>query len=355
MVGLSLQKWIRHSNSIAVATLFLLMVLTVTFSLKNDAINFVSLRLATNVTETKQTSEFNIGAVFRLLHLDANVGAHDCRVEASVLESRLFDKTKIDSRAACFILVMPLMHAAVLIGVAKVIDTWAVFASFLLTIIILMLMFIFKQGGKQLRGIVSLTGSLVVLLYVSFWVLAWASGEHSKLRTAQLAGFTAGLSMLLITYFIVLKKTNSRIDSLKSESSKDEARQKEFYGTVLKQEALYICISVGFTVVSVTTWVCYTSKTNPGKQVALILSAAFLLQTGLTIFIFYRMKSVIYNKPKLDVVRQQFLDAGISSDNDDNEDDALTENSQELRHVAANVGIDESDTMQLVNITSSTA
>ena len=60
------------------------------------------------------------------------------------------------------------------------------------------------------------------------------------------------------------------------------------------------------------------------------------------------MKSVIYNANQLDVVRQQFLDAGISSDNDDNDDDALTEAVKV--GVAANVGIDESDTMQLVNI-----
>ena len=329
---LTIQEWIRETNLLAVLTLFLLSILAATFSIQNKDFNSVDLRLVRNATSTRFASKLNVGAVFVMAIFFQLLGHAIIAWKAPIVENMILNNDKLDSRALCLILSFPLLHAAVLVGVAQVADSWAVFASFLMTFLILILMFIFEKGGKRSKLVQYITVFVVLVLYVAFWILAWKSGAHSKIRRAQLGGFNCGVLLLLVIYFIALRNTSARIRALSEKKQDGDSVNEKCYAIVLQQEAIYVCITVGFAMVAVTTWICYTSSENPGRKVAIAVSISALLQLLLCVSITQRLRYVVFDKNQLKQMRERLLhqesiyitntaaQIGIDSDSDTDKD-----------------------------------
>ena len=198
---LTIKEWIRETNLLAVLVLFFLGVLAAVFSIQDKVATSVDLKLVTNATTTKATSRMHIGAVFVFAIFFQLLGHAISACKAGAIETKILNNDQMDSRAFALFMSFPLLHAAVLVGVAQVIDTWAVFSSFLITFLILLVMFIFEKGGERSKLVVYLTTLVIIIMYFTFWVLAWKSGPTTKIRSAQLGGFTCGLVLLLFVYF----------------------------------------------------------------------------------------------------------------------------------------------------------
>lgn len=309
---LTIKEWIRETNALAVFTLFLLGVLAATFSIQDKVATSVDLRLVTNATTTKATSKLHIGAVFVVAILFQLLGHAVTACKAASIETKILNNDKLDSRALALSLSFPLLHAAVLVGVAQVIDTWAVFSSFLLTFLILIIMYLFgKSGNQQSKIVIYLTTTIIIILYFAFWILAWKSGETTKIRTAQLGGFTGGLVLLLLIYFFALHNTAYRIKALAKKKIDGDNINEKCFAIILQEEALYVCVSVGFAMVAVTTWICYTSAKNPGRKVAIAVSISALLQFLLSLAISQRLRYVVFDKTQLESLQQRFMQESI--------------------------------------------
>ena len=303
---ISIQHWVKEVNLIAVLTLFLLAILAFTFSVQQSD-TMVELLTVTNTTTTKATSKLHVGAVFVFAIVLQMFGYIYSACNAQKQETRILNSDKLDSRAAALVVSLPLMHAAVLVGVAQVVDTWAVFASFLIVLLVLVIVFIFEHGEDRSKFVKFLSIIVIMVFYTAFWVLAWASGSHTKARTAQLGGFTFGLLFLFVVYCIVVRVTSKRIQILKTKKEDGDSVNEQCYAIVLQQEAVYICVSVAFAMVSVTTWICHTTYNDPVRRTAIAVAISTLLQILMCYAVAHRVQSVVFDKSQLNSMKKRLM------------------------------------------------
>jgi hypothetical protein len=303
---ISIQQWIKEVNLVAVLTLFLLAILAFTFSVQQNNTT-VELLTVTNNTATKATSKLHVGVVFVFAIVLQMVGYIYSACNAKKQELKILNNDKLDSRAAALVVSLPLMHAAVLVGVAQVVDTWAVFSNFLIVLLVLVIVFIFEHGEDRSRFVKLLSIIAIMVFYIAFWVLAWASGLHTKARTAQLGGFTFGLLFLIVLYCVVVRVTSKQIQILKTKKKDGDSVNEQCYVLVLQQEAVYICVSVAFTMVSVATWICHTSYDDPVRRTVIAVAISTLLQLLMCYTIAHRVQFVVFDKTQLQMMNKRLL------------------------------------------------
>jgi cytochrome bd-type quinol oxidase subunit 2 len=325
-VKITIQQWIKEVNMIAVLTLFLLAVLAFTFSVQQSN-GAVELLTVTNTTTTRATSKLHVGAVFVFAVVLQMIGHVVTAFNAKSVETKILNNDKLDSRAGALVVSLPLMHAAVLVGVAQIIDTWAVFANFLVVLLVLVILFIFERGEERSKFVKLLSVFVIGVLYAAFWVLAWASGPRTKARTAQLGGFSFGLFFLIVVYLIVVRTTSKRIRDLKTKKNDGESINEQCYAIMLRREAVYVCITVAFAMISITTWICHTSYDNPTRRTVIAVCISSFLQLLMCFAISHRIQFVAFNKTQLSMINKRLMqestyvlnanvDVSIDSDSD---------------------------------------
>lgn len=322
MTQLTVKRWNKEINWVAVLVLFGLLISTIVFSVHNNVLSLVNLKMVLNSTSTTESTNFNVGAVFIFAIVFQIVGhcIAACK-ETKRIEKGFLEKINFDSRSVSLYVAFPLVHAAVLVGVAQVIDSWAVFSSFLLTLLILMNMSLFNKGVENAAKLIYFTTFVVISLYITFWILAWRSGEHTHERTAKLGAFTYGLTFLLLIYFAFTRRWNTLLKRACESTKSTDEKSVECYRLLLLQEGLYVCTSVGLMMISVTTWICHTSSDDVIKKVTVAVTISSILQIMLCVFVFKRLSYVEFDAVQLQDVKLTLLNEPTYDSESDSETD----------------------------------
>ena len=317
---LTVRQWVRETNLFAAFVLFSFCIVAVVFSSSGE--HTVGLMLVANQTVVIETSNLHVAAVFVGALSIQIVGHLVAACQAQSAAKAVLASEKLISKAVALVGSMPLMHAAVLVGVAHVIDAWAVFAVFVLVLLLLCMLYVYERHEDP-SGDTVLPVALAIILYISFWVLVWASGKRDVYSTAQLAGFTAGLISLIIAYIIVVYRTSKHITQnlVNKKLARGNARTQKAAG-LLQREAAYVCVTVGFSMVSTAAWISQGSVRDKGPAVA--ISAVIVLLFLMCFSVANRLSHVTYDRVQLPgYTPNLILSDSSSEEDDDNVDSSL--------------------------------
>jgi hypothetical protein len=295
--SMTVRRWVRETNLFAAFVLFLLCILATVFSSSGE--HTVGLMLVANRTVVIETSNLHVGAVFVGALSIQIVGHVVAACQSQAAAEAVLASEKLISKAAALVGSMPLMHAAVLVGVAHVIDAWAVFAIFALVLLVLCMLFVYERHD-DLHGQTVLPVMLVMILYTAFWAMVWASGKRDMYSTAQLAGFTAGLLSLIVAYLIVVCRTSKHINNLVTKKHPGAGVHEQRAAGLLRREAAYVCVTVGFSMVSTAAWISQAAArdataTRPAVAISVVVVLLFFLCYSVT----DRLRHVTYDKVQL--------------------------------------------------------
>lgn len=281
------EEWLRGVNVAACAVLGVYIVLVASFG-PDDAL--VCLRYIRHST-LHTSSAIDVGRAY-IAALCVQLAGHGITAIAYRCKP---------IQGIALVIAVPVMHAAVLVGVAGVEEAWAVFAVVTLTVLILaqMLRLSDTKSAGTMQVLYNIT---LAAVYVAFWGVAWVLGD--SVATKRLGGFTGGLVVVGMTYCWSVRE-GAYVRGMERLSS----------------EMATITASIGFSTTAVIVWI---AGHDAGS--GWIIAAMLIIHVVLCVTAWLRLKQVV--KASVSSVRESLV-SSFAMDSDD-ADDPLGTNISEV-------------------------
>jgi len=195
-------RWYRNLN-VGIAVVYLLNVIPFLVSVWKNDYNKVTMTLFRNGTVTSvAAARFNIAAAF----LTSSLLCAVCHVWVACRPGNVVRAVLAGSnpyRWGMLLISLPTLHVAMLFGVAVVSEVWAFYASALLSMSMLTILYHAEKSETT-----SVWSSLMIgSFYVTFWAFAWWTGNRKNpIALACLCTLIVGLLLV----FLVVRPKHKR-------------------------------------------------------------------------------------------------------------------------------------------------
>jgi hypothetical protein len=194
-----MEQWVRRSNG---AAALLLVICACVCSLLSRSVPAIYLKFFVNETSVFSSGlgpKFGLNSLFAItLSLAAAIHLY-----YAVYPRRLAVAIAAGGPRSLRILylytVLPSLHACVLVGVARIVNAWAIIAAVLLMIQVVTHIWIVDTAATKTLA-PALAALMNLLLYISFWVLVWIASTEEVTMTLALFCATTFVTIGLHVY-----------------------------------------------------------------------------------------------------------------------------------------------------------
>ena len=173
---MTLRTWVQQTNAISGVLLAIAAIVCTVVSRDNDPVYIQYIVNSTNIRQHR--FPFRVGWMMAIA-----VGLESfSQIRTSIfpgnLVNHLADGKTSFGNANTMVLTLPMLHAAALVGIAKVYDVFAVFS--MISVVLLALVSMSSRGSIDPSKANGLTLVVSIAMYATAWGLAWMVGSHAS-------------------------------------------------------------------------------------------------------------------------------------------------------------------------------